>query len=289
MGVSNTHAAYPVPAAVLSSTPPEVAVERGDDGQVDRVMLSGTMYHDGLNRNAWGLTETGAKRISDDLVGRDHVASHPMLRGAVYDRSITDGPGFPIGTVTDTSVTAIEGAMLDGGEYTAEYVTEITDPVYATRYAEGVYDGEDYSVSIGIYGDPEAAECSVCSNPMQGDDCDHSRGEEVATDEGEPEIAGPLYGDGEADHLASVYMAAYEGADADVSAASAEFASDRVTATSGSFERVPQAASVLAEPFDATDDGDDEANESAETATDKRPVRTRGGAKVRVRHSSTEL
>lgn len=279
MGVSKSDAdTLPMPVAVLSSTSPEVRVEEAADGEGEvEVFLEGTMYHDGLNKNAWGLTQEGAEEIANDLIGRDHVASHPGVRNGSYDRSMTDGPGFPIGKVVSTNVVTVDQAMLDGGEYTAEYVTKITDPIYASRYQAGQYDGDDYSVSIGIYGDPEAANCSVCGHAMAGDQCGHERFDEVEVEQAdgdtETKIAGPLYDSGQSDHLASVYMAAYEGADATVGTASAA-----VDAGDGGLEAasqqssgdVPLAASVLAEPFDGAS-GTESASETPDGGDDTDP------------------
>lgn len=259
MGVStNNGGTQPMPVAVLSSQSPEVRVEEAAEGEGEqRVFLEGTMFHDGLNKNAWGLTESGAEEIAEDLLGRDLVASHPPVKNGRYDRAMTDGPGFPIGEVVDTQVVTVDEAMLDGGEYTAQYVAEVKDPVYATRYRAGQYDGDDYSVSIGIYGDPEAATCSVCANDMNGDECGHERFDEVEVEQAdgdtETKIAGPLYDSGKSDHLAAVYMAAYDGATAEVDSASVEAASDGgLEAASAATGDVPQAASVLAEPFDGS-------------------------------------
>lgn len=274
MGVSQSNdGTLPMPAAVLSSEQPDVRVEEASEGDGQRVFLEGTMFHDGLNKNAWGLTQEGAEKIANDLLGDDLVAAHPSVRNGKYDRSMTDGPGFPIGEVVSTNVVSVDEAMLDGGEYTAEYVAEVTDPIYASRYQSGQYTNDGYSVSIGIYGDPEAANCSVCDNPMNADACDHERFDEVEVEQAdgdtETQIAGPLYDNGHSDHLASVYMAAYEGATAEVdSTASAEAAGDgglaqASTQTAGD---VPAAASVLAAPFDG--DGSTSSQASVESASE---------------------
>lgn len=235
----------PVPAALTSTRTPEVTVERAEDSDESRVFVEGTMYHAGLNANAWGLTESGAQAIAEDLVGRDYTAGHPPVRGTRYDRAIAEGQGASIGEVVDTEVVAIEGATIDGGQYTAQYTAEITDPIFKPRLEAGLRTGGEYGSSVGIYADPESATCSVCGEGMASDACDHSRGETVEADDGEEVTAGPLYDDGDADHLAHVWRPAYEGATADVQAASVtDYASDDPTP-------VLSAEAVLAEPFDA--------------------------------------
>lgn len=249
----------PLPVAVLSSQIPEIRLEDADaDAEDTRVFVEGTMYHNGLNANAWGLDEAGAKRIATDLIGRDYTAAHPFIRGTRYDRSIADGQGAPIGEVRHTKVVSVDEAMLgQSAGYTAEYTAEVLDPSYKRKLANGLMLGDGYGVSIGIYADPEAATCSVCGQEMASEDCSHRRGEEVKiekqTGETETQIAGPVYSDGEADHLAHVWMPAYEGADADVTTASTD-ALGLVSASVESAKQVPEAATVLAEPFDATDD-----------------------------------
>ena len=258
MGVS-TQDTTPVAAAVLSLEPVEVELEEASDGD-SSVYVSGTMYHNGLNKNVWGLTESGATAIAEDLVGRDYTAAHPPLRGAKYDRSISAGQGAPIGKVLHTDVVRIDSATLTGGEFTAEYYAEVLDPTTKEKFEAGLATDDGYGVSIGIYADPASAVCSICSHAMASDDCSHDRGQavEIEKSDGETEtqIAGPLYEDGHADHLAHVWRPAYEGTSLDVSAASAtvpDAATDDGIAEGSMAGMVPEASSVLAEPFDATD------------------------------------
>lgn len=281
MGASPTRTDSLVAASMFSTKTAEVSVEEADDGP-DRVFVEGTMYHDGLNANAWGLTESGATAIADSLIGRDYTAAHPPLRGNRYDRSIDAGQGAPIGIVRNAHVTQLDTATLDGGEYTASYRAEVLDPTFKDRLTAGLATGDGYGVSIGIYADPEDAICSVCRGEMAADGCDHSRGETVEADDGETQVAGPLYPDGEADHLAHVWRPAYEGATADVDAAAAS-EGDRDAVV------VPEAARVLAEPFDADTSEDDESDEASESPADgdvrlsDDPVE-RGSYSVRLTH-----
>lgn len=249
MGASSTPDGKPVPAAVMSTQPHEVRVEEAADDD-DRVFVEGTMYHSGLNKNAWGLTESGARKIADDLRGCDYTASHPHVRGTKYDRSIAEGQGAPIGKVRSTEVVAIEGASIDGGQYTAGYVAEVLDPFFKQKMASGLFDAEGYGVSIGIYADPESASCSICTRPMASEDCDHQRGETVEADDGTEQTAGPLYDDGDSDHLAHVWMPAYEDASAEV--ASATDGDGGIAAYSmESAQHVLTASEVLGSPHDA--------------------------------------
>lgn len=277
-----------VPAAVMSTTAPEVAVEQAADSD-ERVIVEGTMYHSGLNANAWGLTEAGADAIAEDLVGADYTASHPNIRGTKYDRSIAEGKGMPIGEVIETEVVSVEGAAIDGGEYTASYRAEVTDPVFAKRLQTGTLTKEGYGTSIGIYAEPDSATCSVCANQMASDDCDHRRGEEVRieSEDGEEEvkIAGPLYDDGDSDHLAHVWRPAYESADAEVAATDGEFAA---YAADG---EVPLAASVLAEPHDGPTETQspptEQAADTAETQAADAAPESAGADACRVQVSET--
>lgn len=239
---------------MLSTRTAEVHVEEASDGE-KRVYAEGTMYHTGLNANAWGLTEAGADAVAETLVGQDYTAAHPFLRGHRYDRSIAEGQGAPIGEVLSTEVVSVGSATLMGGEYTASFRAEVLDPTFKERMATGLLTAAGYGVSIGIYADPETAVCSVCHNEMAGDDCEHRRGEEVRieSDDGdvETQVAGPLYPDGDADHLAHVYIPAYEGADdTQVTTTDAAAADDGGIAAYSAKSHVPEAASVLAEPFD---------------------------------------
>jgi hypothetical protein len=274
-----------IATALCSQQPPSVSVESAaDDGEADgRVIIEGTMYHDGLNRNYWGLTQEGAQKIADSLKGRDFTASHPFIRNGVYDRAIAGGQGMPVGTVIETDVTTVDSASaLDGGQYTATYKVAVEEPAFASRYQRGTYTQEGYGVSIGIYGNPKSATCSACGEQMSTDDCSHSRGETVeASDDGEEKVAGPLYDDGISDHLAAVYMPAYPDADdTSVSNASQQSPQPASPAAVADTTDEPQAATelplrastVLAEPFDAAGD----AETATETDTDDDHDRSRG-------------
>ena len=248
-------------AAITSRSSPDVAVETDDDGD-DHVYVEGTAFHDGLNKNAWGLTEQGARAIADSLVGCDHTASHPALRqagdAARYDRPVHGGQGAPIGEVVSTEVVTADEAMLRDGGYTVKYISEIKDETAKQRYRNGLLTGDGYGVSVGIYGNPDAAVCSVCTDQMA--ECDHDRFDEVVRDDadgdGEPEtqIAGPLYDEAESDHLASVYLPAYDDADASVATTI-----DGNTATAAD-ATAPAEMTALAASYDATGgrDGDDD-------------------------------
>lgn len=307
---------HPRPATVVVSEAPNVTVEQAADhanadADGDRVFIDGTMAHSGLNRNAWGLTEDGAAAVAETLRDGDVTASHPPIRDGRYDRSMHGGQGAPIGRVTTTEVTTADTAMLSGGGYTAKYTAEILDPTAKAQFKAGLRTGENYGVSIGIYGNPEDAVCSVCRDPM--DACDHDRFQEVEVEgddtggteahthdhdedgdgETETQIAGPLYNDAVADHLASVYLPAYDGATVSVGAAQAQSgvaqsATDADRAAAGlSGHGVPEAATQLGGPFDATDDAPDGEAE-AETATDTGPDTASDAFRVRVGADSAD-
>ena len=198
-----------VTTAEILLEPPELTVESAERG-APSVALSGTMFHEGLNLNAWGLTEDGANAIASSIMGEDLTAGHPPIRGFGFTRSIHSGPGQPIGTVSDTDITFIDEAVMAdaGGAYTATYSADVLSPLYATDLSNGLMRSDDYGVSIGITAHDDDALCSVCRANFAK--CKHYRGEEV-----EGQVAGPLYFDAEADHLALVYIPAYERASID--------------------------------------------------------------------------
>lgn len=199
----------PTTAEILLETP-DVVESAAEDGESD-VQLSGTAFTNGLNKNAWGLTEQGAEAIASSLEGADLTAGHPPVRGYGFTRSIHDGPGKPIGEVAATDVQFFQGAMMAdlGGGYTASYEASVTNEGYAEDFRNGLMIGGDYGVSIGIQAEDTDAICSVCDSVFA--ECKHYRGEDVDGD-----VAGPLYTDGSADHLAVVYVPAWDEADAEV-------------------------------------------------------------------------
>lgn len=255
------------------------ASESAADTDDESVWIGGTAYHDGINLNAWGLTEGGAREIADDLVGADLTASHPFIMGGRYDRSVHEGQGMPIGRVRQTDVAAADGG-LDGGAYTATYLAEVQDPAFKARYRAGLLTASDlYSVSVGIYADPEGAVMNIDGQPVE--ESEYERGETVEVD-GERVVAGPLYDGGESDHLAAVYLPAYEGSSAEVQSSSAasvaeQQAGPRLPSTDApaGARRVASTAAVLG--AQATDP---DARESTETETESDPESE--GYRVRV-------
>ncbi|QLG30167.1 hypothetical protein HUG10_21505 (plasmid) [Halorarum halophilum] len=240
----------PQTAEILLDTP-EVVVESAAEDGTRSVKLVGTMFADGLNANAWGLTEKGAKAIASSLEGADLTAGHPDVVGYGFTRSIHDGPGKPIGTVASTGVQYFEGAMMaaSGGGYSAEYEAEVTSPAYAEDFEQGLMIGGDYGVSIGITAADEDAICSIDGENFA--ECKHYRGEEV-----DGKIAGPLYDAGEADHLAVVYVPAWEEADAEVNANAAMLASSADEFFGQPFDEKHQQADAIADEH-GDDAGDD--------------------------------
>lgn len=187
---------------------PEVVAESAEDDSPDGVSLQGTMFHDGLNANAWGLTEEGAEAVASSLEGSDLTAGHPPVTGYGFTRSIHEGQGTPIGEVANTEVTFNQGATMAGlgGGYTADYNASVLEPKYATKFENGLMVDGDYGVSVGIEASEEDANCSVCGANFA--ECKHYRGEEV-----DDKVAGPLYNKASADHLAVVHVPAFENAD----------------------------------------------------------------------------
>lgn len=246
----------PQTAEILLETP-EVSVEQAEDGE-EKVSLSGTMFHEGLNANAWGMTQRGANAIASSIEGADLTAGHPRVHGYGFTRSIHEGPGKPIGEVSTTEVVEVEGATMEdvGGHYSAYYESEVLSKTYADDFRDGLMIGGDYGVSVGIVASDEDAICSVCSSNFA--ECKHVRGEEV-----EGQVAGPLYDDGEADHLAVVYVPAYENADIENVSGTAA-ASDTMLATT--------ADEFFGQPYDnkapQTQEAEDGVEESGNGSTD---------------------
>jgi len=202
----------PQTAEILLETP-DVVESASEDGESE-VRLSGTMFTDALNANAWGLTERGAENIASSLEGADLTAGHPPVKGYGFTRSIHDGPGHPIGEVADTGVQFFQSAMMAdvGGGYSASYEATVTNAGYADDFRKGLMIGGDYGVSIGITAEDTDAFCSVCGEVFA--ECKHYRGEDI-----DGQVAGPLYDDGNADHLAVVYVPAWGEADAELQSA----------------------------------------------------------------------
>ena len=146
------------------------------------VRISGIAFHDGINKNGWGLTAEGAQAVTGNMKGADITLYHPTPEGGRFTRNMDGGvEEAVVGIITEATFNVTE----DGWE--VRYVGEIHREELFASLESGLYLRPDYGVSIGGTGVPVKV---------------------VSHDDGRREM---FFGASfEFDHLAIVHKPAYE-------------------------------------------------------------------------------
>jgi hypothetical protein len=149
-----------------------------DIGEVSSIVA----FHDGINKNGWGLTAEGGKAAATNMIGSDVTLYHPTPEGGRFTRNMDGGvEEAVVGVVTDATFNVTE----DGWE--VRYVGEVHREELFASLESGLYLRPDYGVSIGGTGVPVKV---------------------VSHDDGRREM---FFGESfEFDHLAIVHRPAYE-------------------------------------------------------------------------------
>jgi len=113
------------------------------------VRITGTAFHDGVNKNAWGIRPELAARLADEMVGADVTLNHPKAKGGRFTRNMDGGVDEAVvGTVTEASYHSREKG------YIVKYVAEVRRPELFEALESGLWMKSDYGVSIGGTGIP---------------------------------------------------------------------------------------------------------------------------------------
>ena len=113
------------------------------------IRISGTAFHDGVNKNAWGIRPELAARLADDMVGADVTLNHPEAKGGRFTRNMDGGVDEAVvGTVIEGSYHRRERG------YVVKYVAEVRRPELFEALESGLWMKKDYGVSIGGTGIP---------------------------------------------------------------------------------------------------------------------------------------
>tara|TARA_Y100001973_G_C5204388_1_gene340387 strand:- start:1903 stop:3378 length:1476 start_codon:yes stop_codon:yes gene_type:complete len=146
------------------------------------IRISGIAFHDGINKNGWGLTAEGAQAVTSNMIGADITLYHPTPEGGRFTRNMDGGvEEAVVGVITEATFNVTE----DGWE--VRYVGEVHREELFASLESGLYLRPDYGVSIGGTGVPVKV---------------------VSHDDGRREM---FFGESfEFDHLAIVHRPAYE-------------------------------------------------------------------------------
>jgi hypothetical protein len=113
------------------------------------VRISGTAFHEGINKNSWGIRPELAARLANDMVGADVTLNHPQAKGGRFTRNMNGGVDEAVvGTVTKGSYHERNGG------YIVKYVAEVRRPELFEALESGLWMKTDYGVSIGGTGVP---------------------------------------------------------------------------------------------------------------------------------------
>lgn len=116
--------------------------------------IRGIAFHQGMNKNKWSLTPAGAKSVVDQMQGADLTLMHPKANehGAGFTRN-TEG-------IEESNVGYIVSAtfLTTNAGYDVRYVAHVTQEELFASLEDGLWQQDDYGVSIGGSGIPVSAD-----------------------------------------------------------------------------------------------------------------------------------
>lgn len=117
--------------------------------------IRGIAFHEGMNKNKWSLTPEGALSVTRQMKGSDLTLMHPKANenGAGFSRNMDGG-------IEEANVGYIVEAMFFTTEkgYDVRYVAHVTRDELFASLEDGLWQQEDYGVSIGGSGIPVSAD-----------------------------------------------------------------------------------------------------------------------------------
>jgi len=115
------------------------------------IRMRGVAFHEGLNKNNWGLTREGAESVAEQMKGMDVTLNHPDPDALGFSRNMEGGiDGAVVGFVNDASV-----VEHDDGSWDVVYEADIHRVELFEALESGLWMRDGYGVSIGGSGVPE--------------------------------------------------------------------------------------------------------------------------------------
>jgi hypothetical protein len=114
--------------------------------------IRGVAFHEGMNKNKWSLTREGAEIVVEQMVGADVTLNHPKAReeGAGFTRNMNgDVDEAVVGVVKQASI-----RDLSDGRWEVTYVAHVVRTELFAALESGLWERENYGVSIGGTGIP---------------------------------------------------------------------------------------------------------------------------------------
>ncbi len=114
--------------------------------------ITGIAFHEGFNKNGWSLTREAAEKVLEQMVGADVTLNHPKAReqGAGFTRNMDGGVDEAVvGVVKHASI-----HDLPEGKWEVRYVAHVVRTELFNALESGLWNRENYGVSIGGTGIP---------------------------------------------------------------------------------------------------------------------------------------
>lgn len=113
------------------------------------IRISGTAFHEGVNKNSWGIREELAERLADEMIGADVTLNHPKAEMGRFKRNMDGGVDEAVvGEVVDASY------HKRAGGYIVKYAAVIKRRELFEALESGLWMKPGYGVSIGGTGVP---------------------------------------------------------------------------------------------------------------------------------------
>jgi hypothetical protein len=118
------------------------------------IQIKGIAFHEGMNKNNWSLTRSGAENLLPQMVGADLTLNHPKAKAVGFDRNMDGGVDEAVvGEVIEATIEDKED-----GKYNVRYVANVERSELFEALESGLWMRPGYGVSIGGYGVPVKAD-----------------------------------------------------------------------------------------------------------------------------------
>ena len=113
------------------------------------VIIAGTAFHEGKNKNNWELGAEAARSVAEQMRGADLTLNHPHADGAGFTRNMDGGVDEAVVGIVTSAVFIDEG---DG--WRVDFTAEVHRSELFEALETGLWLRPEYGVSIGGYGVP---------------------------------------------------------------------------------------------------------------------------------------
>ena len=113
------------------------------------VLISGTAFHEGKNKNNWELGAEAGRSVAEQMRGADLTLNHPHADGAGFTRNMDGGVDEAVVGIVTSAVFIDEG---DG--WRVDFTAEVHRSELFEALETGLWLRPEYGVSIGGYGVP---------------------------------------------------------------------------------------------------------------------------------------